>query len=210
MRFKGLVFDLDGTLIHTKPEYRYLIVGKTLEDLGIEPVKEHIDSFWFEGNRNELIKKHFGIEPEKFWKKYLEHENPELRKKSIRAYEDTEFLKTFKQRGKKFGIVTGSPEDIFRLEMKFLDTRCFDSFVLSRSEKGSFAKPHPHALEKCLAQLGLAKYETAFVGNSDEDIAMARNAKVFSIFIDRQEHVFESPQKPDLKISTLEELKVLL
>ena len=205
MRFKGIVFDLDGTLIHTKPEYRYTIVGRALKALGVEPVKEYIDRFWFEGNRDALIKEHFKLDPKKFWKQYLSLENPELRKKHIHAYQDTEFLRNFKQKGAKLGIVTGSPKHISKIEISLLDQRCFDSFVLARTEHGSFPKPNPHSLEKCIAEMGLEKYETAYAGNSDEDILTARNAKVFSILIDRKEHSFSNPAKPDLKITTLQE-----
>ena len=33
-KYKLVVFDLDGTLVHTTAEYRYFVVPQTLKDLG--------------------------------------------------------------------------------------------------------------------------------------------------------------------------------
>jgi len=54
-----LVFDLDGTLVHTTPEYRYFIVPKVLEKMGKDTAKislGEIDKFWFGGKGIKLLK----------------------------------------------------------------------------------------------------------------------------------------------------------
>jgi HAD superfamily hydrolase (TIGR01509 family) len=42
-------------------------------------------------------------------------------------------------------------------------------------------KPHPEALFLCMDRLGVAASETVYIGDSPEDIAMAKAAGVFSI-----------------------------
>jgi HAD superfamily hydrolase (TIGR01549 family) len=44
-------------------------------------------------------------------------------------------------------------------------------------------KPHPEALELCIGRLGVNPTETAYVGDSPEDIMMARAARVFSVAV---------------------------
>ena len=48
MVYKAVIFDLDGTLVHTMPEYRYKIVGQTVRDLGAKSSHHLIDKFWFQ------------------------------------------------------------------------------------------------------------------------------------------------------------------
>ena len=52
-KYKHIAFDLDGTLVHTVPEYRYKIVPEVVSQLGgtIDSVHS-IDKFWFEGGRD--------------------------------------------------------------------------------------------------------------------------------------------------------------
>jgi phosphoglycolate phosphatase len=44
-------------------------------------------------------------------------------------------------------------------------------------------KPHPEALLRCLDVLGVAAEDAAYVGDSPEDIMMARSANVFAIAV---------------------------
>ncbi len=67
MTYRAVLFDLDGTLVHTAPEHRYKLVGQTLKKLGVNVPSSSIDKFWFEGRRNTVIKEHFGLEPDLFW-----------------------------------------------------------------------------------------------------------------------------------------------
>src|SRR5205814_1117961 len=44
-------------------------------------------------------------------------------------------------------------------------------------------KPHPDALHLCLDRLGVAPHEAAYVGDSPEDVLMARAANVFAVAV---------------------------
>lgn len=212
MKYRAVIFDLDGTLVHTEPEYRYKIIGDTLRELGVIYFSpEHMDMLWFETERNKIIKKCFGQEPEIFWKVYTKKESVELRKQFIKAYADIDFILRLKEIGYKTGIVTGSPEHIVDLEVGMLGKEHFDSVVVARNSAGIMPKPHPHGLEKCIKSLNIQKHESLFVGNAEEDILTAKNAGVSDVFLERGEYKFEfGGIKPSTRINSLYKLRYLL
>jgi phosphoglycolate phosphatase-like HAD superfamily hydrolase len=53
----------------------------------------------------------------------------------------------------------------------------------SRNQPGHERKPHPAALLLCLDGLGISACDAVYVGDSPEDIAMARAARVYSIAV---------------------------
>lgn len=212
MKYKAVIFDLDGTLVHTSPEYRYRIIGETLNELGVLSFSsEHIDKVWFETERDEIIIKHFNLDPEIFWRNYTRHENAELRKQFIKLYEDIGFLVQARNAGYKTGIVTGSAKHIADLEVEMLGRENFDSVVIARHDSGIRSKPHPHGLEVCLEHLNARKEDVLYVGNAEEDILAAKNAGILDVFIKRDEYDFDLKMiNPSVVINSLHDLKSLL
>lgn len=202
MVVKAIIFDLDGTLAYTAPEYRYLIVGKALQELGVIPSNNHIDMFWFGAERDKIIKECFGLEPERFWRRYRQHDNLALRTQFTKVYDDVVFIQELRQRGYKIGLVTGAPSHIANLEIGMLGKENFDAIVFSNPSAGIKEKPHPQGLEKCLSLLGVQRNEAVYVGNGDEDIMMAKEAQVFDVLVNRGEHSFLTT-KPSLEVSSL-------
>lgn len=209
MVYKAVIFDLDGTLVHTLPEYRYQIVRQTLKDLGTTSSNHNIDRFWFEARREVIIKEHFGLEPELFWKTYRQYDTPTLRKQFTKLYLDIGFITELRQNGYKTGIVTGAPSHIASLEIGMLGKENFDVVIITQSSKGFKPKPHPHGLKECMNLLGINKCEMIYVGNADEDVITAKNAQVFDVLLVRGEHEF-SDISPSLRIHSLYELRPLL
>ena len=209
MTYKAVIFDLDGTLVHTTPEYRYQIVGQTLKDLGTTSSDYNIDRFWFESRRDSIIKEHFGLEPELFWKNYYTHDTIELRKQFTKLYDDVDFIQELRQNSYKTGIVTGAPVHIAFLEIGMLGKENFDAVIIAHTLNGIKPKPHPHGLEECLNLLGVQKNEAIYVGNADEDVATARNAQVFDVLLVRGEHEFPDIN-PSLRIHSLYDLRQFL
>lgn len=209
MPYKAVIFDLDGTLVHTAPECRYTIVGNTLNELGITAPNEAIDMFWFRSGRSSIIRENFRVEPDEFWKSYEKYDTVELRRAFTKLYDDVGFINEIRKKDYKTGIVTGAPAHIASLEIEILGGGKFDAIVIARSSNGISPKPHQHGLEECLRLLGASKKEAVYVGNADEDILTARNAGVFDILLDRGEHAFPGI-KPSLTIHTLYDLRSLL
>ncbi|MBS3175242.1 HAD family hydrolase [Candidatus Woesearchaeota archaeon] len=211
MEYKAILFDLDGTLVHTAPEYRYNLVRLALNEFEKRAENNVIDRFWFEARRNDIIIQEFGLNPEVFWQTYKKHEtaNFDLRKKLTKPYEDTLFLNHLQTIGYKLGIVTGAPIYIADLEIAMLDANRFGHIVIAQPLNGVRPKPDPHGLNICMEKLGVKADETIYVGNSDEDIIAAKSAKIFDVLIDRKEHLFNG-LRPSLTIESLYELKRLV
>jgi len=93
MEYKALIFDLDGTLVTTEAEYRYLTVGNALRELGTQAESVHIDMLWFESDRDVIIRDFFKVEPEISWPVLRKHELPKLRQSYTRPYYDADFVK---------------------------------------------------------------------------------------------------------------------
>ena len=209
MKYNAVIFDLDGTLVHTTPEYRYQIVGQTLKDFGATSSNQNIDRFWFETRRDQIIKENFGLEPEQFWKTYRKYDTTELRKQLTKVYDDVNYVQELKMAGCKTGIVTGAPLPIAMLEIDMLGKENFDAIVVAHRLNGFMPKPHPQGLESCLELLGVNKSKAVYVGNADEDVETAKNAHVFDVLLLRGEYEFQDI-KSSMKIYSLYELRNLL
>jgi len=210
MKYKAVIFDLDGTLVHTTPEYRYKVVPQTLTEFGVIASKENIDKFWFgHPDREIVIRDHFGVAPELFWKEFRKNDDINLRIKESRTYPDIDFLAELKEKGYKLGIVTGAPEHIAYPEIKLIGEDNFDSIILAHEFKGIRSKPDPQGLFECLKILKLRPEEVIFVGNGDEDILAAKNAGIFDVLLLRGEHDFIK-QAPSVFINSLYELRKIL
>jgi pyrophosphatase PpaX len=93
-----------------------------------------------------------------------------------------EALAELEARGLAIGLVTsGSRSRVVRELAGFGLDRSFRAVVCS--EDSVRRKPHPEALHLGLERLGVAPRDAAYVGDSPEDVAMARAAGVFSVGI---------------------------
>lgn len=210
MAYRAVLFDLDGTLVHTLPEYRYSVVPKTLSEFRVVATNNDIDRFWF-GNldRDVVIRESFGIEPSLFWKAFRKHDYPKLRQEKSKAYPDTDIIKELRQNGYKIGIVTGAPAHIAFPEIELLGEENFDGIILAHTENGIRPKPHPEGLEACLKLLGVRNNESIYVGNGDEDIESSKAAGILDVLVFRREHNFFKLTL-SFRINSLYELRGIL
>ncbi len=207
MRFRAVIFDLDGTLVSVKKEYRDLVMGKVFGKLRIKPAEGDIEQFWFMHSRDTIIRK-WGIDPDVFWKVFWKYDDPLLRKKYSFAFRDTDYLETLRQRGINTAVFTGAIPEIAQMELSILGERLFDTVVIAHPDLGIDGKPHPGGAIECMRKMKVSRPETIYVGNADEDILSARNAGIYSVLIDRKEH--RNVLKADMKITSLYELDRLL
>jgi len=90
-KYKHISFDLDGTLVFTNKEYRYEVVPKVVKKLGGLVKNAHlIDRFWFESNRDEIIKNDFNLDPKAFWLVFRDFDEPVKRALLTQSFNDVE------------------------------------------------------------------------------------------------------------------------
>ncbi|MBI5347475.1 MAG: HAD hydrolase-like protein [Candidatus Aenigmarchaeota archaeon] len=213
--YRTIIFDLDETLVHTKPEFKVQVIKNTLDYLGIVSrySMEDIERFWFGPDRNGTIERCFRTKPGNFWSAYARISEATLTTDYIEPYDDIRFLGTMKKDGYKMGVLTENSQKNAELETEVISKRIgcnpFD-LVLSPYSNGFKPKPHPECLQECLRRLG-ADHDTAmFVGNGPEDVDVARNAGVMDCFIERGGHMFIIDPPPSISIKSLYELEQYL
>ena len=84
--------------------------------------------------------------------------------------------------GLRLGLVTSGSRTRVERELAGLDlARHFEAIICAGDTEER--KPHPAPLLAALAQMGVGAHESAYVGDSPEDVQMARAAGVFAIGI---------------------------
>jgi HAD superfamily hydrolase (TIGR01509 family) len=206
----AVLFDLDGTLVHTRADYRYDVVGRTLADFERSAAACDIDAFWFEASRHRIIRERFDVDPAAFWDRFAEYDVASLRRLYTAPYEDTiSALDDLSHRGIPLAIVTGAPAHIAQLEIEMLGAERFAAIVVIADHETLRAKPEADGVLHALRALRAEAADALFVGNAEEDIAAARAAGVTDVHVDRGEHRFTT-LTPAHRIASLHELAELI
>ncbi len=206
-QYRHVSFDLDGTLVTTARSYRDALIPSVVARLGGKRCNAAmIERFWYEGNRDTLIRDAFGVDPRAFWQHYHAADDAAERAQHTRAYDDaTQTLRTLRAHGAFISVITGSPQEVAEMEIAKLGGFLPD-VVLSVTSGGFPSKPHPESLRHVMERLGIAACETLYVGNSTEDAAFASAAGVAFCFIERNEYRFDFSGNGCRRIASLSEL----
>jgi len=205
MKYRNLIFDLDGTLVYTPLECTRYLAKKAFSEFGINLSDEEADYFWFSHKREDFISEK-GLEIEPFWNVYRKHDTYEFRKPPLKLYEDTGIIQEAKGKGCKTGIVTGAPMHIILLSTELIGRGNIDCYIRAQKTSGFQPKPDPEALLQCMKAINAKSRETIYVGNGDEDVLVSRAAGVFDVIIERGEHDLMK-ETPSLRIKSLYELR---
>lgn len=202
---KAVLFDLDGTLVHTKLAGVFAIVRTILRKLNCPDVSDEIiKKLWFGPYRSATLKNDMHIDPKQFWEVYDDVHTAALTSENAVLYDDVIIIKNLRAQGLKLAIVSGARPSVAEREINMLGKENVDCVVLAQPAHGSHPKPDPHCINLCLEKLNIKPEHAVYVGNADEDILTARNAGIISIIIDRNECPIEL--KPTILIKSLHEL----
>ena len=183
MKFKGAIFDLDGTLANTLEDLR-TAVGVGLKKLGL--TVPSLDEFVMNvgaGTDNMImrsLKEHYTKENLSFVKEcYLEHYNEHFLDKTV-AYDGlVNLIEDLNNNGFKLAVVSNKID--FMTE-KLVEKLFGNNFsVIFGQKEGYPTKPNPALTLLALQQLGIKKEECAFVGDSDIDMKTANNAGLYAV-----------------------------
>ena len=180
MKYELIIFDMDGTILDTLEDLTDSM-NYALQEAG-QPVRtiDEICTFVGNGLRN-LVHRAVAEGPsleeeERIFKihgaYYREHSNVKTK-----PYDGIiDLLKQLKVQGYKLAVVSNKADAAVKplCDMYFKDL--FD--VALGEREGVNKKPAPDAVYEVLKELGIEKEKSLYIGDSEVDVATARNAEV--------------------------------
>lgn len=182
---QAVIFDLDGTLLDTLQDLadavNAALRGAGMPERTIEEVRQFvgngIEKLMIravpDGNKNPRFEEVFAAFKEYYGAHCKDHTGP---------YPNIQMMmEELKQRGIKMAIVSNKLDSA----VKELDKEYFSGLTMAAigEMEGVARKPAPDMAEKAIAELGVDKEHTVYVGDSDVDIETAKNAGLTCISV---------------------------
>jgi phosphoglycolate phosphatase len=179
-----VMYDLDGTLIDTADEIA-MAVNATLSQYGHVTVSEAQVTSWIGHGTVWLMQQAWpnkiDIEIADTWeavmKNFMQHYKNVVGTMSKPYPAVIETLNALKKQGVKQAIVTNKEEPYTSKILAQHNMQIFFDVVVAGNTL-PFKKPNPEVIEHCLEVLGESKQNSLFVGDSETDLATAKNAGV--------------------------------
>ena len=180
-----VLFDLDGTLIDTAPDF-IQVVNKLLEEEKRTSIDSNLIYQTVSDGARALVKLAFAIEEDAEEFPKLNQRLLDLYKEQIKATEAflypslDSLLQKLEQARIPWGIVTNKPElyTVALLNELALSERCS---VLVCPDHVKNRKPHPEPILLACEKLHCDIEKTVYIGDHQRDIQAAKNADVIAI-----------------------------
>ena len=210
-KYKCFLFDLDGTLLDTAPEFlsclNALLKKNKKESVSYDFVKTRVsdgvgrliqDSFVidenhseFEGLRNDLL---------------AEYQKNYLLSKTFPGVD--EFLNKLSKNKIDWMIVTNKPKRFFEEICHKFEWHKYAMAMVSPEDVNGKRKPDPASLDAALAKTSIKKEQSIYIGDNWRDIEAANNSGIDSAlalygYINEEN---ASLLNPTLKINQIEDL----
>ncbi|MCJ8169253.1 N-acetylmuramic acid 6-phosphate phosphatase MupP [Atopomonas sediminilitoris] len=179
MRLRAVLFDMDGTLLDTAPDF--IAVAQAMRAArGLPPADDEAVRAVVSDGARAMVASAFGIDPESaefeplrqdFLERYLDH--CAVHSKPYPGM--PELLKAIEQSSLTWGVVTNKPVRFAEPLMRHLQLH-ERSAVLICPEHVSRSKPDPESLLLACTQLALQPAEVLYVGDHVRDIEAGRAA----------------------------------
>jgi pyrophosphatase PpaX len=211
-RFKGVLFDLDGTLINSEwlgtESYNYGVQKILNRDLN-DAEKQYLLGKPFKA-LNELIPFLTPSETEKIIEETLNYYRKYNHK--IEEYDGIkEMLKSLKEKGFKLGLVTAKLKQNATRELQNTGLFSFFEVIMGKEDCKEF-KPSPVPLLQLAEKLNLNPMECLYIGDQPTDIQATHSANMISVAALWGEGKIErlSPLKPSFSFDNPKQLTELL
>lgn len=173
---QGVLFDWDGTLIdsYDADTSAYLAMFKELGiPWGIEELERHYSPNWYQVYRAAKLPRKLWSEANRAWRAHYAKHRPQLIP-GVRRVLDAVSRRHY------LGLVTSGDNDrVARQLREFRLARLFSARVCSGDTVKK--KPHPAPLRLALKKMKLEPRCCVYVGDSPQDVEMARSAGVLAI-----------------------------
>lgn len=210
MKYNAVLFDFDGTLADSNE-----LINRThltiLEEL-------------FPGEYNMTTVRQFNgpsleevygtLKPDRtveLVEKYRRL-NSQLHDNMIKPFDGVKNELTFlKDAGVQLAIVSAKRDDMIKRGLNVLGIKDSVEIVIG-SNRYTHPKPHPEPIYRALAELNEPHEKVIMVGDSQHDIAAAKNAGIPSVFVSWSEKTVAeiAPYEPDYIVSSMIELSELV
>ncbi len=203
---KGLIFDLDGTIIDNNDDYMESMLRRVGKDIGRDLGLRHAQELWYSVgmmSRDEVICG-WGLDPDAFWSVFNRYESLDEKLKNTYLHKDALVLRNLNM---PMGIVTHTSLEHTSKLLELVDMRQYFDPIIACNEDTGF-KPSPLPLIYCVMTMKLNFGEVLYVGDTASDMMAAKEAHVKSVYVNR----FNRPLcfKPDYEIDSLEKIIDLL
>lgn len=173
---QGVLFDWDGTLVNSydADADAYLAMFREMGiPWGVEELTQHYSPDWYAVYRAAGLPRHRWDAADTAWRKQYAKHRPKLMAGTRRI------LSRLSTRH-RLGLVTSGDRDrVTRQLRSFRLTQLFAARICSGDTQRK--KPHPEPLQVAMEKMRLHPSTCVYVGDSPQDIEMARGAGVFAI-----------------------------
>jgi len=174
----GVLFDWDGTLLNSyeADSAAYLAMFREMGiPWGLEELAAHYSPNWYHVYRAAKLPRKRWDDADRAWRAQYAKHKPRLLAGARRVL-------TRLQSSHELGLVTSGDRDrVVRQLREFRLTQMFAARVCSGD--ASRKKPHPEPLRLALQQMELDPRACVYVGDSPQDLEMARRAGVRAIAV---------------------------
>ena len=206
-QIKGVLFDWDGTLLdsfHADSSAYLAMFHEMGVTWGLDQLAEHYSPNWYDVYRAAGLPEHHWNAADTSWRKHYSGFRPKLIRGARKVL-------TTVGRRYKLGLVTSGDRDrVLRQLREFRLTNSFQARVCSGDTEHK--KPHPGPLNFALQCIDLKAAHCVYVGDSPEDVQMAKSAKVGVIGVlgpfPTEKRLRAS--KPDLLLNSIADLPAAL
>ena len=174
---RAVLFDWDGTLVDSA-ETSFRAYVSLFRELGIafdrEQYRRTYSPNWHRTYEALALPRERWDDADALWLRFYAQERTELLP-GVR-----EALGRVRHAGRTQGIVSSGERARVTEEMRDLEVHDFFAVAVCGGDTQS-RKPHPEPLLLALDRMGLPPEEAAYVGDSPEDVEMAKSAGVFAV-----------------------------
>ena len=172
-----ILFDWDGTLVDSA-QLGLVAYEKSFADLGVpfdyEAYRAVYSPNWLTVYEGLGLPKEHWQRADELWTQHYDEQSAKL----IKGAGET--VAEIRQKGYRLGVVSSGNDCRVNREIVELGLGGFFEVVICHEQIRN-RKPHPEGIEVALQQLRVGSMQTAYVGDSPEDIQMGKSANVLTV-----------------------------